>query len=94
MISERVGVGQPRGGYAAVMATRKERKLAGSGGRLVAIGLPLVVIGIVLALILEGTASGIGVAVAVLGALPVVAGVVLLLSSGTERHSRKGRPYA
>lgn len=76
------------------MAPRKERKMAGSGGRLVAIGLPLVVIGIVLALILEGTASGIGVAVAVLGALPVVAGVVLLLSSGTERHSRKGRPYA
>ena len=76
------------------MAPRKERKMAGSGGRLVAIGLPLVVIGIVLALILEGTASGIGVAVAVLGALPVVAGVVLLLSSGAERHSRKGRPYA
>ena len=76
------------------MAPRKERKMAGSGGRLVAIGLPLVVVGIVLALILEGTASGIGVAIAVLGALPVVAGVVLLLSSGTERHSRKGRPYA
>ena len=76
------------------MATRKEGKMAGSGGRLVAIGLPLVIIGIALALILEGTASGIGVAIAVLGALPVVAGVVLLLSSGTERHSRKGRPYA
>jgi hypothetical protein len=76
------------------MATRKERKMAGSGGRLVAIGLPLVVIGIALALILEGTASGIGVAIAVLGSLPVVAGVVLLLSSGTERHSRKDRPYA
>jgi hypothetical protein len=77
------------------MATpRKERKMAGSGGRLVAIGLPLVVIGIALALILEGTASGIGVAIAVLGSLPVAAGVVLLLSSGTERHSRKGRPYA
>jgi hypothetical protein len=76
------------------MATRKERKLAGSGGRLVAVGLPLVVIGIVLALLLDGTASGIGAAIAVLGVLPVVAGVVLLLSSGTERHSRKGRPYA
>ena len=75
------------------MATRKERKLAGSGGRLVAIGLPLVVIGIVLALLLDGAASGIGAAIAVLGMLPVVAGIVLLLSSGTERHSRKGRPY-
>ena len=76
------------------MATRKERKLAGSGGRLVAIGLPLVVIGIVLALLLDGTASGIGAAIAVLGVLPVVAGIVLLVSSGPERHSRKGRPYA
>ncbi len=76
------------------MATRKERKMAGSGGRLVAIGLPLVVIGLALALILESTASGIGVAIAVLGSLPVVAGVVLLLSSGTEKHARKDRPFA
>jgi hypothetical protein len=30
----------------------------------------------------------------VLGALPVVAGIVLLLSAGTEQHSRKDRPYA
>ena len=76
------------------MTTRKERRLAGSGGRLVMIGLPLVVIGIVLALVLSGTASGIGAAIAVLGILPVIAGVVLLLSAGTEQHSRKGRPYA
>jgi hypothetical protein len=76
------------------MTTRKERRLAGSGGRLIMIGLPLVVIGIVLALILSGTASGIGAAIAVLGALPVIAGVVLLLSAGTEQHSRNGRPYA
>jgi len=76
------------------MTTRKERRLAGSGGRLIMIGAPLVVIGIVLALILSGTSSGIGVAVAVLGALPVIAGIVLLLSAGTEQHSRKGRPYA
>jgi multidrug efflux pump subunit AcrB len=76
------------------MTTRKERRLAGSGGRLIMIGLPLVVIGVVLALILTGTASGIGAAIAVLGALPVIAGIVLLLSAGTEQHSRKGRPYA
>ena len=76
------------------MTTREERKLAGSGGRLVMIGLPLVVVEVALALILSGTASGIGAAIAVLGALPVVAGIVLLLSAGTERHSRKDRPYA
>jgi hypothetical protein len=76
------------------MTTRKERKLAGSGSRLVMIGVPLVVIGIVLAVLLSGTASGIGAAIAVLGALPVVAGIVLLLSAGTEQHSRKDRPFA
>jgi hypothetical protein len=76
------------------MTTRKERKLAGSGGRLVMIGLPLVVAGIVLAVLLSGTASGIGAAIAVLGSLPLVAGIVLLLSAGTEQHSRKDRPFA
>jgi hypothetical protein len=76
------------------MASRKERKLAGSGGRLVAIGAPLVVIGVVLALLLDGTALGIGVAVAVLGAIPVVVGVTLLLSAGVEQHARKDRPFA
>ena len=77
------------------MANRKERKLAGSGGRLIAIGLPLVVIGLVLALVVKGGAeSGVGVAIAVLGAIPVVAGVVLMLSSGVEQRSRKGKPYA
>jgi hypothetical protein len=76
------------------MTTRKERKLAGSGGRLVVIGLPLVVAGIVLAVLLSGTASGIGAAIAVLGSLPLVAGIVLLLSAGTEQHSRKDRPFA
>ena len=76
------------------MTTRKERKLAGSGGRLVMIGLPLVVAGIVLAVLLSGTARRIGAPVAVLGSLPLVAGIVLLLSAGTEQHSRKDRPFA
>jgi hypothetical protein len=76
------------------MTTRSERKLAGSGARFLAIGAPLLVIGIVLALLLDGTARGIGLAVAVLGAIPIVVGVVLLLSSGVEQRSRKGKPYA
>ena len=76
------------------MSARQERKLASSGGRLVAIGAPLVVIGVVLALLLDGTALGIGVALAVLGAIPVVAGIALMLSGGVERHARKGRPFA
>jgi hypothetical protein len=76
------------------MATHQERKLAGSGGRFAAIGAPLVVIGIVLALLLDGTARGIGLAIAVLGALPVIVGAVLVLTAGTEQAARKDKPYA
>jgi uncharacterized membrane protein HdeD (DUF308 family) len=73
------------------MATRRERKLAGSGGRFVAVGAPLIVIGIVLALLVN---VGIGAAIAILGALPVLVGVALILSAGVEQHSRKRRPLA
>ena len=76
------------------MTPRQERKLAGGGWRLIAIGAPLVVIGIVLALLLSGTSLGIGVAIAVLGAIPVVVGITMLLSAGVEQHSRKDRPFA
>jgi hypothetical protein len=76
------------------MSARQERKFAASGGRFVAIGAPLVVIGVVLALLLDGTALGIGVAIAVLGAIPVVVGLVLMMSAGVERHARKDRPFA
>ncbi len=76
------------------MAPRQERRLAGSGARFIAIGAPFVVIGVILALILHGTALGIGVAIAVLGAIPVVVGIVLLLSAGTDQHARKDRTFA
>jgi hypothetical protein len=76
------------------MASRTERKLSGSGGRLVMIGAPLVIIGIVLALVLDHNSVGIGVAIALLGAIPLVAGIVTLLSAGVERHARKDRPFA
>jgi hypothetical protein len=76
------------------MASRQERKLAGSGGRFIAIGAPFVVIGLVIALLLNGNTLGIGVAIAVLGAIPVVVGIVLLLTAGTNQHARKDRPFA
>jgi hypothetical protein len=76
------------------MNSSKERRLAGNGGRFVAIGVPLVVIGIVLAILLHGTARGIGAAIAVLGAIPVIVGVTLLLSAGVEQRSRKEEPFA
>jgi multidrug efflux pump subunit AcrB len=76
------------------MAPRQERKLAVSGGRFVAIGVPFVVVGLLLALLLDGTARGIGAAIGVLGAIPVVLGVALLLTGGVERRSRTGKPFA
>jgi hypothetical protein len=68
--------------------------MAGSGGRIAAVGIPLVVIGVVLAIVLSGTAKGIGAAIAVIGAIPVAVGVVLILSSGVERRSREDKPFA
>jgi hypothetical protein len=76
------------------MANRTERKLTGSGSRFVAIGLPLVIAGIVIALLLDGTALGIGVAIAVLGAIPTVVGIALMLFAGVNQHARKDRPFA
>jgi hypothetical protein len=68
--------------------------MAGSGARFVTIGLPVVIVGVVLALLLDGTARGIGAAIAVLGAIPLVVGIVLMLSAGVEQRSRKHEPFA
>jgi len=76
------------------MATRKERGLARNGRSFIWIGIPLLVIGLVLALLLDGTARGIGAAIAVIGSIPIVVGIVLLSSSGVERWSRKDKPFA
>jgi hypothetical protein len=73
--------------------TRQERKLAGSGGRLMAIGAPLVVIGVVLALLLDHNWVGLGVAIAVLCALPLVAGAALTLSALVQRRDRQDKPW-
>ena len=76
------------------MAARRQRRLAGSARRFIAIGAPLVVIGVVMALLLDGTAVGIGAAIAVLGAIPIVVGVGLLLSAGVEERARRDKPFA
>jgi hypothetical protein len=76
------------------MAPQNERRLAGGGSRFIALGAPLVVIGLVLAFVLHGTAIGIGVAIALFGAIPIVVGVVMLLSAGVEQRSRKDQPFA
>jgi hypothetical protein len=83
-----------RDGKRQGMRARTERRLAGSGSRFIAIGAPLVVVGVVMALLLDGTAVGIGAAIAVLGAIPIVVGVGLLLSAGVEERARREKPFA
>jgi hypothetical protein len=73
---------------------QQERKLAGSGGRFVAIGVPLLIVGVVLALVLDHNSVGIGVAIAVLGAIPTILGIVLMLSAGVQHRDRQGKPWA
>ena len=72
---------------------QQERKLAGSGSRFVAIGVPLIVVGVVLALLLDHNSVGIGVAIAVLGAIPTVVGITLMLSAGVQRRDRQDKPW-
>jgi hypothetical protein len=72
---------------------QQERKLAGSGGRFMSIGAPIVVVGIVLALLLDHNSVGIGVAIAVLGAIPLVVGIALTLSAGVQRRDRQDKPW-
>jgi hypothetical protein len=73
---------------------QQERKFVGSGSRLVMIGAPLVIVGIVLALLLDHNSVGIGVAIAVLGALPVVAGLALMAAATVQRRDRKDKDWA
>jgi len=72
---------------------QQERKFVGSGGRFVAIGAPLLVIGVVLALLLDHNSVGIGVAIAVLGAIPLVVGIVLIATAGVQRRDRQDKPW-
>jgi hypothetical protein len=73
---------------------RTERKMAGSGSRFVMLGLPLVVIGVVLALLLDHNSVGIGVAIAVIGAIPTVLGLVLMGTAGVSQRERQHKPWA
>jgi hypothetical protein len=65
-----------------------------TGSRLLLLGFVLAVIGMALAIPLDGTAAGIGVAIAVIACLPTVAGLALVGSALVSRRSRAGRPFA
>jgi hypothetical protein len=65
-----------------------------NGARLLLLGGILAAIGIALMIPLEGTASGIGIAIASLATVPTVAGLGLWLSGIVARRSRAGKPFA
>ena len=73
---------------------QQERKLAPAAAVSSRSACRCVVIGVVIALLLDGTALGIGVAIAVLGAIPLVVGIVLTLSAGVQRRDRQNKPWA
>jgi hypothetical protein len=73
---------------------RTERKLASSGSRFVAIGVPLIIVGVVLALLLDHNSVGIGVTIAVLGAIPTVLGLVLMGTAGVSQRERHNKDWA
>ena len=64
------------------------------GSRLLIGGAVLALIGLVLVLLLEGTANGIGLVFLVLGCLPCVAGIALLGSALISERERAGKPFA
>ena len=79
------------------MATPPEERdkvMMRNGGRLLALGVVLIVVGLAIALPLSGTAAGIGFAVFALGCVPAMAGIGLCGSAIVSRRARSGRPFA
>jgi hypothetical protein len=75
-------------------APQDERKFADNGARFVAVGAPLVVVGVVVAILFDGPPRGIGITIASLAAIPVVVGLALLLIAWVSRRYREGKPFA
>ena len=79
-------------------APQREGNQKKTGTRLLAIGAAVIAVGVVILLALSGsdsgTPKGIGVAFILLGALPALAGAVLVGSALISGRSRKGKPFA
>jgi hypothetical protein len=65
-----------------------------NGSRLLLLGFVLAVIGMALAIPLDGLAAGIGVAIASIACIPTVAGLALFGSGLVSRRARAGKPFA
>jgi hypothetical protein len=73
---------------------QRDAALAANGVRLLEIGAAMIVVGLVLALALDGTPAGIGLAIAGLGCVPFFGGLGMSLSALVSRRARSGKPFA
>lgn len=63
--------------------------------RLISIGVPLIIAGLVFIAIATGSLNdGIGAAITAFGILPTIAGLVLFGSSRVEARAREDKPFA
>jgi hypothetical protein len=83
-----------RGNDDRMRSSRTERNMSASGGRLLLIGTVMIIAGLALALALDHTASGIGLAITALGAVPFFGGLGLWLSALLSKSARSDKPYA
>jgi hypothetical protein len=73
---------------------QRDAALSANGLRLLAIGAVMIVAGLALAIALDRTPAGIGLAIAGLGCVPFFAGLGMWVSALVSRHARSGRPFA
>jgi hypothetical protein len=78
----------------ATPPAQRDKDLMRNGSRLLLLGLVLAIIGMALAIPLDGLAAGIGVAIAAFACIPTVAGVGLFFSGVVSRRARAGKPFA
>jgi hypothetical protein len=71
----------------------RDDKMVANGLRLLLLGGILAVPGIILMVLLDNTAAGIGIAIASLATVPT-AGLALWISGLVSRRSRAGKPFA
>jgi hypothetical protein len=73
---------------------QRDDKMVENGSRLLLLGGILAAVGIVLMVLLDGTAAGIGIAIASLATVPTLGGFGLWISGMVSRRARAGKPFA
>ena len=79
----------------AVNSEHRNRNQRHTAIRLISIGLPLIIAGLVWVVVASGGLNdGIGAAITAFGLLPTIAGLVLFVSSRVEGRARDDKPFA